>query len=348
MSLLFTNFLGTADVAADVSQSIVSDPGSFTEPIAVAFGYICNFLFNMVYSPGGVGALAITIILFSIVTRLILLPLAVKQQKSMTIFKKIQPEMKKIQAKYAGKKDAETQRKMAVEIQVLQKENGYSALAGCLPVAIQLPILYVLFYVMRETYLYIDVIGNLYTQMSQIILKVENIGNIIAGTINNVPALSSIKTAFDLKTVGNCEYVLSKLGQGDWNYLLSQMPQGAVEQIQPLLSEKNNIESFIGLSLIEAPGISWPGIIIPAFSVVFSLLSSWILFKQQKSTIEENKMLANQQKIMMFTMPILSGWMAMSFPTGLGLYWIMTYVIQIIQQVVLYRIFSQKNTEEVT
>ena len=86
----------------------------------------------------------LTIILFTAVIKLILLPLNIKQIKSQIKMNEIQPETKKIQEKY--KKDP---KKSQEEVMKLYKEKGVNPLGGCLPLLIQLPILWALFYVFR-------------------------------------------------------------------------------------------------------------------------------------------------------------------------------------------------------
>jgi len=87
----------------------------------------------------------LTIIIFTIIIRLILLPLSIKQTKSTAKMGAIQPEMKKVQAKY--KSDPQ---KAQQEVMKLYKENGVNPMGGCLPMLIQMPILFALFYVFNN------------------------------------------------------------------------------------------------------------------------------------------------------------------------------------------------------
>ena len=84
----------------------------------------------------------LTIIVFTIIIRLILLPLSIKQTRSTAKMGAIQPEMKKVQAKY--KSDPQ---KAQQEVMKLYKENGVNPMGGCLPMIVQMPILFALFYV---------------------------------------------------------------------------------------------------------------------------------------------------------------------------------------------------------
>ena len=86
------------------------------------------------------GTYAWGIIVATIIIRLILLPLMIKQTKSTKKMQDIQPKMKELQAKYSSK-DAQTQQQFQQEMMALYKESGVNPLAGCLPVFIQMPIL---------------------------------------------------------------------------------------------------------------------------------------------------------------------------------------------------------------
>jgi len=87
----------------------------------------------------------ITIILFTLVMRILLLPLSLKQTKSTVKMSAIQPEVKKIQEKY--KKDPQ---KAQQEVMKIYKENDVSPMGGCLPMLVQFPILIAMFYVFQH------------------------------------------------------------------------------------------------------------------------------------------------------------------------------------------------------
>lgn len=88
------------------------------------------------------GSLGIGVILATLLVRGIMIPLYSKSNKSQEQMRTIQPKIEKLNKKYLGKKDQESQRKKAMEQQALYKEAGINPLAGCLPLLIQLPILF--------------------------------------------------------------------------------------------------------------------------------------------------------------------------------------------------------------
>jgi YidC/Oxa1 family membrane protein insertase len=92
----------------------------------------------------------LSIILVTILVRLLILPLMIKQVKSTKAMQAIQPEMQKLQAKYSSK-DAETQQKLQQETMALFQKHGVNPLAGCLPIFVQMPILIAFYHAIMRT-----------------------------------------------------------------------------------------------------------------------------------------------------------------------------------------------------
>jgi YidC/Oxa1 family membrane protein insertase len=114
---------------------------SFLNPLYNALGYLLAFFYSLVPNLG------VAIILATIVTMIVLYPLTAKQAKSMITMQRVQPEVKKLQAKYKGDRQ-----KLNEEVMKFYQENKINPLAGCLPLVVQLPIFYVLFRVLRTPY----------------------------------------------------------------------------------------------------------------------------------------------------------------------------------------------------
>jgi YidC/Oxa1 family membrane protein insertase len=93
---------------------------------------------------------ALSIVGLVIVIRIILIPLFVKQIKASRGLQLVQPEIKKIQAKYKGKTDQESRQKMTQETMALYKETGTNPFASCLPIILQAPIFFALFRVLNS------------------------------------------------------------------------------------------------------------------------------------------------------------------------------------------------------
>src|SRR5450631_3283476 len=93
---------------------------------------------------------ALSIVGLVVVIRVLLIPLFVKQIKASRGLQLIQPEMKKIQAKYKGRTDPDSRQKMTQETMALYKETGTNPFASCLPILLQSPIFFALFRVLNS------------------------------------------------------------------------------------------------------------------------------------------------------------------------------------------------------
>ena len=184
----------------------------------------------------GVGSYGLSIILLTIIIKMILYPLTVKQVKSMKAMQELSPKMKKIQEKYKDNPQV-----MQQKVGALYKEAGVNPLAGCLPLIIQMPILMGMYYALY-----------------------------------------------------NFTYPSPEAAQFLW------LP--SMSQADPLY--------------------------------ILPVLSAFTTFLQQKMTTTE---MNQQMKVMMVVMPLFIGWISLTFPSGLVLYWVTMNVVQIAQQWWMYR-----------
>jgi len=158
--------------AAFLVNVIQDEPGFIVGPISWFLGVILNFIFNIVYFFTENFSLGISIIVVTIIARFIMLPLAFKQQKSMVVMRKIQPEIRRIQDKYKDDMaDPEVKRKMNTEMQKLYSKHKYNPFSGCLPLIIQLPIFIALYYIMQNSYAFIDTINVTYKDIANVIIE---------------------------------------------------------------------------------------------------------------------------------------------------------------------------------
>lgn len=91
---------------------------------------------------------------FALVVQILLLPLAIKQQKSQIKMAEVRPKEMAIREKYKGRNDRVTQQKMSMEIQEMYQQTGYNQFGGCLPLLIMLPIVFVVFNIVRQPITY--------------------------------------------------------------------------------------------------------------------------------------------------------------------------------------------------
>ncbi|MGN0135318.1 membrane protein insertase YidC [Anaerotignum sp.] len=329
----------------------VREPGVIIGPVANLMGKVYNMLFELLHSSTSAGSLGLAIIIFTLIVKLILFPLMVKQQKSSFKMQQLQPELQKIRKKYEGKTDQMSQQRMAFEMQELQKNSGVSMMGGCLPMLIQLPILYALFYLFQNAYVYVDVIGANYTDIANAIinipttLRMEVFQPFAQEFVDTYKNVAIIKDGFDMSQVGDITMLVNYLKADDWAVILQNLGS-AGDALAPLLETKNNIETFLTIPLVSKAGLSFPGIIIPIAAGVTTYLQSKIMMMMNPQQNDPNNPAAAMSKSMLYMMPIMMGFFAISMPAGLGLYWTISNIFGIIQQVVLQKYYKKKFAEE--
>lgn len=327
--------------AGGLAQYIESDPGFIVGPIAMVLGFIINFIFAVVFKVTTGGSLGISIIFLTIIVRTLMLPLGFKQQKSMYAMQRLTPEIDKIKAKYGDSKDPELQRKMNVEIQALYAKNKVSVFGGCLPLLVTMPIFFALTYVMRQTYLYITPLGDIYREIARVI----PLTNPESWTATVVPIAqrmipSSGIEGFDLANIADFAKVINKLKPDDVTAILGMANGQFKDTLVSLFNQKTSIETFIGINLLTAPGLSFPGFIIPLLSGATQFLTFWITEKTSPTPATGSA--ASQQKIMKYAMPAMMIYFTMTISGGVGLYWTVSNIYQIFQQYFITK-YHKKN-----
>ena len=132
--------------------------------IAVVMGWIMNAIYK-VLDAVGIQNIGLCIIIFSILIYLCMTPLQIKQQKFSKLSAIMQPEIQKIQKKYQGKKDQDSMMKMQEEQQAVYAKYGISPMGSCLPMLIQMPILFAMYQVIWKVPAYVKSVYNMYTAL---------------------------------------------------------------------------------------------------------------------------------------------------------------------------------------
>jgi YidC/Oxa1 family membrane protein insertase len=132
MILLVTLLSGCMDVNETINENT---EGFWAEYFVWPLVLLIQYVSDMFSGSHGIGIIIVTILI-----RLVLLPLNVKQLKSSKAMQDIQPEIKALREKYSSK-DAKTQQQLQQETMQLFQKHGVNPLAGCLPILVQMPIL---------------------------------------------------------------------------------------------------------------------------------------------------------------------------------------------------------------
>ncbi len=141
-------------------------------PIIDIITFIINWLYHLTEA-FNIGNYGLAIILFTVLLKVVLYPLTLKQMKSMYLMQKLAPQIKEIQNKYKAKDPQKMQQKMME----LYREHNVNPMAGCLPLLIQMPILFALFTALRNfNYVNIEDASFLWIQNLSQINNGPNIG----------------------------------------------------------------------------------------------------------------------------------------------------------------------------
>lgn len=297
------------------------------------FGYVLNFLYELI------GNYGVAIILFSILVKLITIPLTIKQQKTMKKSTKIQEEMKQIQFKY--KNDPE---KMNQEVMALYKREDMSPFSGCLSSIVQLILVLSVFILVSSPLTYM------------VKLEKEEINKLDAVVSAEEPTANRYKEIAIIQYIRNLE---SKVSVGED----SKTEQAEAEEfnINDYIEKVDLNMDFFGIDLSSVPTQdleNWKTLIIPILYVITSFISIRLTTstqnnkKKEKNLItdgtekdnkeEEYNPMLDANKSMSWFMPIMSISIAIIAPLGLALYWFMNNILMIVERIVLNKFLDKE------
>lgn len=308
--------------------------------ISELFGYLLNWLYNLVNNYG------IAILIFSVVLRVILIPITIKQQKSMKKSAELQGKMAEIQKKYKNNPE-----KLNQETIELYKREKMSPFSGCLSSILQLVIILSVFWLVSQPLTYMKRID------PQIVEKYTNEMKESGFNQNN-----------SYVQIGVLDYAETKYQEAS-----NMLEQENVENREELEAKRNDYNQlrlnmeFLGIDLSKVPTQSlndWRVYIIPVLYVITSFISIKLTTmtqnknKKKKTDIiveNENKEEADSMdqmqamnKSMTYMTPIMSVMIAVIAPLGLALYWLASNILMIIERLVINKIMESKeeNSEE--
>lgn len=309
----------------------------FLQPIAWLLGQIFNFLFLFV-DRIGIPNIGLCVILFTIIVRLIMMPLTIKQQKFSKLSNMMNPEIQAIQAKYKDKKDNESMMKMNAETKAVYEKYGTSPTGGCLVMLIQLPIMFALYRVIYKIPGYVSSISSICKKIYEKIIDVSNWATILEDNgINSLSNLGDEPEKFIDKI-----YTFSN---DTWAKITSI---GDFSSVAEESDKLQHITNFFGINLTQAPGWKWSlALLIPLLAGLTQWLSSKLMEnKNTTSNDSQQPGMAGSMKVMNTIMPIMSAFFCVTFPACIGVYWITSSVVQIIQQIIINNKMNHIDVEQ--
>ena len=305
----------------------------------IPFGFLMRSLYNIFNN------YALAIFFFALVVKIVLLPLGVQQQKSQIKMAKIKPKEQAIRSKYAGRTDSATQQKMQAEVLEMYKAENYSPMSGCLPMLIQLPILFALYNIIRNPLTYIAQLSD--TILTGIKEYIFNNSEIFAGIIKTLGKLDEngnfVRTITDAKNIQQID-IIKIFNNPD---MLSNIR----ENVEGLLNFKNLDLNFFGQSLTISPSEAMAtGLSVLLLIPVLNFAASFLNMRLNKiinAATMGDQANSGGMKFMEYAMPLLIVWMSYSMYAALGLYWIFQSVLDMGRMVALGKIYPlPKITEE--
>ena len=326
---------------------VLTKAGSILGPIATVLGYIMDILFRFT-DTFGIMNVGLCIILFTIVMKMLMLPLTIKQQKTTKLMAVISPEVQAIQRKYKGKTDTASQQKQNVEIQAVYDKYGTSMTSGCLPMLIQLPILFALYRVIYNIPAYVPSVRVYFDNVVTPLMQQPDYASLLSGITNLTSALGGTAIEnYDFTNANKLVDMLYKFTTAQWGELEALFPSisGVIAENAAVVEQMN---SFLGLNMAEAPGwmpsFAW---IIPILSALTQWLSAKLMSgRQAQSASDSDNPMAQSMKTMNVTMPIFSAFICVTLPCGIGIYWIATSVVTILQQLAINSYMDKVDIDE--
>ena len=279
--------------------------------LAVPFGWVLSAFYGLTDN------YVLSIVLLTILVRLLLLPTSIKQQKNSAKQTRLNAKVNKIRQKYAG-----NQQKIQEETQALYQREGFGmGNMGCSSLAIQMIVM-------------IGLYGVIYTPITKVlnfstatVEKIRDFMGIAVETGKN----SNTSRMFELNILNKFTEYKDSLGE-----ILSE------SEIAELANLKENF-MFMGMDLTQTPSpkefnVLW---LIPILACLAALASSIFMYTRQR---KQNPEMAKNPSMgcMTFMSPVMSLWFTFMFPAGVGVYWIISSVISFIQQVALAYLYNPK------
>ncbi len=275
--------------------------------INVPLGYLFRFIYLLLNNYGW------TLVAFTLITKLILIPLSVKQQKSMSKMQAVQPRVAELQKKYQYDKE-----KLNQEMAKVYQENGVSPLGGCLPLLIQFPVLIALYNIIRSPLDYVIQLGK------HGLPTITEVHEALVSFGSTAAANDQIKIAADMS-----KYATELAAKfPDANFMFMDF-------------------SFFGIDFSMAPSqaITSALILIPILAGLTTFLSSRLTSKTSGQSTQNADGTANSMQMMTYFFPFMTAFIAYSMPAGLGFYWFLSNLFQMGQQLVFNKYLPAKAPE---
>lgn len=323
--------------------------GTILGPIAKLMGLIIDAIFNLMDSLFGVQNIGLSIILFTIVIYMCMLPLTYKQQKFSKMNAKMNPELQAIRKKYEGKKDQASAMAMQDETKAVYAKYGVSPSGSCVQLIIQMPILFALYRVIANVPAYITTVKNTFMPLVEKLLTMD-------GAVEYMTEIGpglGVSKKLDFTLANSFVDVLNKFQSSNWTELSVKYPELS-DLIFKTQTEVEQMNNFIGINIANSPSTMLKAgtfamvvgaLAIPALAAATQFLNTKLM--PQASTSENgDDPMSQSMKQMNVMMPLMSAFFCFTLPAGMGIYWIASALVRSAQQFVLNKHFDKVDLDE--
>ena len=332
--------------------------GAILGPIAKLLGFIMNAVYSFMVNVLGIGNISIAIIVFTIVIYLCLFPVTYKQQKYSKLTQKMQPELKKIQKKYQGTKDAVSMQAMQDETSAVYEKYGVSPTGSCIYMLINMPIIFALWRVFNNIPAYLGIVRDQFTALVEGIMATPGYQDTMTNIVETLK-INTVRVDFSVKD----ESILSNylvdtlyaMNTSGWETLKEKF-SGLSDIIASTQENLHEFNQFLGMNISDSPlsiiksGIS-NGTYLIAFLALMIPISSYLTqmlsMKLMPQAEGADDAMGSQMKMINRIMPLTSLFFCFSFPVGLGVYWIISALVRSAQQVALNKHFEKVNLDDI-
>lgn len=284
--------------------------------IGKALGWVTSIVGN---------SYVVAILIFALLVEILMLPVAIKQQKNSIGMAKLRPQMAKIEKKYAGRTDQATLRKKQEEMMTLQQKEGFSPMSGCLPLLVQLIIVgFILYPIIQNPLRYVL---DTSAEFSNALLSYATAPKAAGGL---GLALTNERNVIELLSLLNKE---NMAGIADF---------ALVKNGAEVLSAFNALSipnfTLFGLEIGRVPAIIDVLVIVPILNVVIQWVSMKLTRKWSNTGMPQGAQDAQTQasmKIMDLVMPLMTLFIMFQVPALIGIYWFFRSLLSLLKSYIM-------------
>lgn len=344
---------------------LTQNSGKILGPIAKVLGYLMNAIYAFLDKFLHIQNVGLTIILFTIVIYLCLLPLTYKQQKFSKMSQIMNPEIQAIQKKYKNRRDQASVQAMNEETQAVYQKYGVSPSGSCVFMLIQLPILFALYRVIYNVPAYITNVKNTFDGVVTGIMGTSGYQDSMNSFLETVSKKNSVFRGITLNFSGTSQQahdsiidVLYKCTSDNWA-LLQDKFSGLSDIIASTQSAVEHFNNFLGINIVYSPKtiistsaheghyvLIFLALLVPILAALTQFLNIRLM-PQAATNGGQQEAMAGQMKMMNYMMPLYSVFIVFFLPVGVGIYWIAGSLIRSFQQFLLNKHFDKMDLEKI-